>query len=1729
MTTITFTDSDADFTSTTITKAIGAYTVSFSGGYGNDNQGLGIDTYDNNRGVYAYEGPEDQVKLIVTVTSGYTFDINSFGVGVDSGQLAVSFVYGNGSTGNFTQNLTAGAWQTLSSFSTPLDDVKQVVLSSDKFGIFQSFSISDIKAIVATPTVTDGNISIVSTGTGTSGTYKIGDTVTARWDDTATGDNNAGVTGATMDFSQFGGGSGVTATSDGAGHWTASYTIASGSIDATGRNVSVSATNTGGTTTTADSTNLSVDNVAPTTTVGAVSLSNDTGISGTDFITNSAAQTVAATLSAGLASGDVLYASTDGGFTWTDVTASVSGTTVSWNTTLANGDHSLELKVVDLAGNEGAVVTQAYTLDTTAPAASSIPSMSAGTDTGSSNGDAITANTTPVLTGTAEANSSITLYDTDGTTVLGTGTANGAGHWSIASSTLAQGNHSLTVRVTDAAGNVSYTSGALAATIDTVAPAGITLSTTTAASSASMHGAAIANLSASDSTAVTYALTAGDGANDVDNGRFAIVGNTLKVGASDLPAGTYHIYLAAVDAAGNVSTAAETFTVNSVPSVTSIVRAGGASNGVPAGATAVAYTVTFSENVTGVDASDFTLDTTGSAGGTIASVVAAGSANVYTVTVNALSGDGTLSLSLNPSGTGIQSSAGVDVGAGYTSLNYYTLDHTAPAQPVFAGLTSATDSGLANNDGITKFTAPTITGTAEANTSITLYDSDGTTQLGTTTANGSGQWTLSPSLIEGAHILTVKATDAAGNVSIVSSPLGVTIDTQAPTGVALSTGIASVAAATHGASVATLSAAEGPNVTYSLVAGGGGISADNGKFLIVGDTLKVGSTSLAAGTYHINVQALDAAGNASTFADTFTVAEAPGVTSIVRAGGVSADVATSAASAHYTVTFSDNVSGVDAGDFTLATTGTAVGHVASVTPAGSANVYTVTVDGLSGDGLLQLDLNSSGTGIQSGSGIAIDGGYTAGATYTLDHTAPSVTLGMIAGDNVVNTAEAKALITVSGTSLGAEDGQVVTVAIDTADGATVLKQAHATVTNGAWSLRLPAGYATQLPDGTYRVTADVSDKAGNAATQSSHTLVIDTTADTSPSATLSVNDTADGVVNAVEAKTVSFTVAGLDTDAKAVATFTDGTNTAMANVAADGTATVDLTGFTGTVTSSLAITDVHQNVAAAIGNSVTLDTNPPAAPTIVSFADNTGSTADTLTSDTTPTLTIIAEAGAQVAVLRGGTVVGSATETATAGTYTFTSAALADNSYSFTAVATDTAGNPSPASTAQAITIDATAPGAPAAPVLVQDTGSSSSDHVTSNPSITYVTPAAGDTLLYSLDGTAYSASKPSFTADGSFTVSTKEQDSAGNLSAASSLSFTLDTVAPALALTGVSGQANHETGHVLSGTIDAADAGAVITIRDGSTVLGTTTADSSGAFSFGFADLKDGPSHSNSFTATAIDAAGNTGTSDTFVLNFDYMPNQLLFGTVTHDASSHVGQVYALYEGLLGRDPDQSGAQGWVDALDHGASLQSVTQGFLGSAEGQAHVAPGTSNAAYVEQLYETVLHRQGEASGAQGWVDALNAGTSRADVANGFVFSQEHEIQLSGAYQAGVFLADPTDAAVARLYYGILDRAPDAGGLQTWEGAAHSGTSLTSIAQSFFNSAEYGLGHPTAQTDQQFVDSLYQNALGRPAEAGGEKAWLDFLQAGASRAQVAVGIAESAEAQQHLAGHIEQGWHLA
>ena len=121
---------------------------------------------------------------------------------------------------------------------------------------------------------------------------------------------------------------------------------------------------------------------------------------------------------------------------------------------------------------------------------------------------------------------------------------------------------------------------------------------------------------------------------------------------------------------------------------------------------------------------------------------------------------------------------------------------------------------------------------------------------------------------------------------------------------------------------------------------------------------------------------------------TYTIEHTPPSVTAIDMVGSSPN---SASSEQFTVTFSDflgSVTGVSTSSFSLTDTGTIAGTIASV--SGSGNSYTVTVNNVTGDGTMRLDLKSSGTGISDAAGNAIASGFTSGQTYTIEDTLPPV-------------------------------------------------------------------------------------------------------------------------------------------------------------------------------------------------------------------------------------------------------------------------------------------------------------------------------------------------------------------------------------------------------------------------------------------------------------------------------------------------------------------------------------------------------------------------------------------------------------------------------------------------------------------------------------------------------------------------------------------------------------------
>lgn len=156
-------------------------------------------------------------------------------------------------------------------------------------------------------------------------------------------------------------------------------------------------------------------------------------------------------------------------------------------------------------------------------------------------------------------------------------------------------------------------------------------------------------------------------------------------------------------------------------------------------------------------------------------------------------------------------------------------------------------------------------------------------------------------------------------------------------------------------------------------------------------------------------------------------------------------------------------------------------------------------------------------------------------------------------------------------------------------------------------------------------------------------------------------------------------------------------------------------------------------------------------------------------------------------------------------------------------------------------------------------------------------------------------------------------------------------------------------------------------------------------------------------------------------------------------------------------------------------------------------------STPAFVEQLYLTFFGRPADDAGRAYWSEAIDKGAiTAAEVTRHFLDSAE--------------FADAV-APLARLYYSAFDRIPDAAGLAFWLQHARAGAPLDAISKAFAMSTEFAEVYGAAR-NADFIDLIYQNALGRAPDTAGKAYWVDQLALGqASRADVLAAIAASPE----------------
>jgi len=655
-----------------------------------------------------------------------------------------------------------------------------------------------------------------------------------------------------------------------------------------------------------------------------------------------------------------------------------------------DGDKTIEVRATDATGNQA---SQSLTIhiDTTDPDAPSAPDLLAASDSGSSDSDDITADSTPDLSGTAEADATVTVSSSlDG--VLGTATADGSGNWSFTvGSALSAGDHNITATATDLAGNSSSGSSALALRIDLTAP-------TITAGAISLSGASGTGGAFKIGDTVTAAWDnsgSGDGNSDVDSATFdfstfgggsAVVASnsgdtwtaSYTIVAGVIDATSLNVSVTATDLAGNsdTTTGTDNATADSVaPTLTSgnISVSGGSGAG---GVFIIGDTISviWDNSGSGDNNSDtiagVTVDFTPFGGGS--AVAASESAGIWTATFAVVSGTG-------DSGDDIEVTATDD--AGNTTLATDTsdpdLDTTAPdvmltsdTASVISGQTATITFDFSEN--VVNFEDSDVTTTGGSLSSVTMDGSDTTIYTAVFTPDSDTTGAASITVADASY------SDAAGNLGSAGASPSLSIDTLAP-GVTLTSDVDRLAAGET--ATITFSFSDTPtgfedsDITVtggslsSVVVDGGDPSLYTAVFTPTADSTETPSITVAAGSY---TDAVGNAGTEGTSPDITVDTAVPGVT-------LSADAAILSGVFQVTATFGEEMTGFRRRDITVGN-----GRASNLSSSDNT-VFTFDVTPAS-DGEVTIDIAADVAQDDAGNGNAAADQLS----ITSDSTAPGV-------------------------------------------------------------------------------------------------------------------------------------------------------------------------------------------------------------------------------------------------------------------------------------------------------------------------------------------------------------------------------------------------------------------------------------------------------------------------------------------------------------------------------------------------------------------------------------------------------------------------------------------------------------------------------------------------------------------------------------------------------------------
>ncbi|MCE1516199.1 Ig-like domain-containing protein [Enterobacter hormaechei] len=1133
-----------------------------------------------------------------------------------------------------------------------------------------------------------------------------------------------------------------------------------------------------------------------------------------------------------------------GNWTYTVPSADLAG--------LKDGDASVQVSVTNVNGNSASAGRE-YSVDATAP---SVTINTIATDD-ILNASEAQSDLAISGTSTAEAGQTVTvsLNGKDYTTTV---SANGSWTLNVPAADLAglsDGSVTVTASVSDKAGNPASADHNL--TVDVTVPA-VTIHTVAGDdvinvaehNQAQIISGSATGAAAGDKVTVTIGgqtyTTVLDAAG---NWSVGVPANVIS-GLSD---GTATVSVSVTDAAGNTGSGTHNVTVDTgLPSVSfNAISDDNVLNAVEKGQD-------LSVSGTSANLAEGTLVTVTLNGKNYTATTAADGTWSLTVPAADLTGLGQASYTLNATATnGVGNSVSntanllVDTALPTVTINTIAGDNVINAAEVAAGQTLS--GKVANAEA-----GNTVTVTIGGNTYTATVQSDLTWSVNVPesvlTALGNGD-------------LTVSATVTNGHGNMGTGERDVTIDASLP-GLRVNTvaGDDVINSIEHGQNLIVSGTSDGlaAGTTLTVTVNGKTYAASvlaDGSWTAAIPAADVGA--LAAGTMTVTVAGQSTAGNPVSISHDVTVDLAAVAISI---DAIATDDVINAAEKGVDLVLSGSTSNVEENQTVTVTFGGKT-YTAKVDADGNwtATVPSADLAGLKdGDASVQVSVTN-----------AHGNSASAGREYSVDATAPTVTIDTVAGDNVINGSEAAAGVAISGTTT-AEVGQTVTVTLGGNSYTAQVQQ------GGVWSVNVPGTDLSALADNGYTVQASVSDAAGNPGS-AGKAITLDTTPPT-----VSFNVVAgDDVFNSVEhgqAQIVSGTATGASVGDKVVITI--GSNQYTTTVDASGKWSVGVPASVisaltdGTVTLSATITD-------SAGNSSTQTHDVVVNTASVALTVNTLSGDDVINAAEAGASLVINgssaqfASGTQVTITLNGKSYTATIQSDSSWTTTVPAAdvgTLADGaSYQVSVSAQDSAGNS--ASATHTISVDTTAP--------VISVNTLSGDDVLNaaeaqQPLTVHGSSSAeaGQTVTVTLGGKTYTAlvgSDGTWTLDvpaadlaalsqGALTVTASVNDKAGN-SGQTTHTLTVDTIAPAVTISTVAdddivNNAEQLAGQTISGTTTAEQGQTVTVSFNGHSYQATVAANGSwSVFVPGrdFLGLSDGD---YTITATVSDKAGNPGSA---------------------------------------------------------------------------------------------------------------------------------------------------------------------------------------------------------------------------------------------------------------------------